>query len=888
MAGRTTTDEDPSFLPKPKAMRVALATLGILDDAPDPVFDSLAALAVSACDADGAEIAFLRRGGSIRKSVAGTVPASQAEGDSSSIGRASIVMHLFDGALDVTIGEIRVHGPRRQPVTHAQQALLEQIARQAAVQIESRYHRPAETSTQLIGIAVTDSGALLLAATPELQEMYGWSVSDLVGTSMAELLHPDDFEAGIEAFGRTSAYDGAKVPMDVRMRAADGSWIPTEFTADNCVDDDEIGGIVFVVRDQRARSRPDALIGGEARVLESVARGAPLPVILRMLATLVEAQDPESWCVIMLVDETGQRLEPMASNRMSDAVIDSLRGVPVAGDSASCGMAAFRLQSVLSEDLRVDPSSERWRRPVLEAGLTACWSHPVLDFDHRRALGTVDVYRKQRGRPSNEQARLLDLCTQLVSTAVEHASAQDRLTYQATHDPLTGLPNRTRFLDELGDALADAVAASFEPTVAVLFVDLDEFKLINDSLGHTVGDVLLQQVAERLVSQISRSDTIARFGGDEFTLLLRGVSTVADAQAVGQRLLHEVSRPYQVDGRELVISASVGVAIASQEEDSPAGLLRDSDSAMYRAKARGRLHLEVFDEGMRAAATARLGTEQELRRAIADEQLRLVFQPEIRLRDGSVTGLEALARWDHPTRGVVPPAAFIPVAEETGLIMPLGEWVLSETCRVARLLADDRAVGGAPGAVRPSDAGGNGHASNGHATRSANEPDPFVVWANVSARQLSGSDLVAVVERALASSGADPGGVGLEVTESALMADTDAAIEVLHRLKELGVQLAIDDFGTGYSSLSYLKKLPIDVVKIDQSFIAGLGRSPEDSAIVAAVIGLTETLGLRSLAEGVETESQRAALEELGCELAQGFLFSHPVPLEQLSLSGSS
>jgi diguanylate cyclase (GGDEF)-like protein/PAS domain S-box-containing protein len=859
-------------------MRSALGLLGVLDARAEPVFDGLAALAATSAGVPMAEIVYLVRRGWVRKAQAGGVPPEvtddpdDGEGAPHLVGRSPIVLLPFGGT-EVPVGEVRVYDRAPRSLTTDEQVVLDQVARQVAVELELRWMPAgAGDTTQLVGVAVVDADSLLLAATPEMEAMYGYTVETHLGRSMVEMMHPDDLDGAIEAFTRTSMFDGTKVPFDIRVRAADETWVPTEFTADNRLTDPDIEGIVFVVRDQRARSRPDALVGGEARVLESVARGAPLPITLRMLATLVESQDPDAWCVIMLADDEGATLRPVAWGRMPDDVLAALSEVPVGPASASCGTAAHRMQSVLSDDLRTDPAWDGWREPLLDNGFAACWSHPVADFDHRRTLGTVAVYRLQAGQPTNEHARLLDLCAQLVSTAVEHARSQERLTYQATHDPLTGLPNRRLFLEALGRSVDVAREGGFAPTIAVLFVDLDQFKLINDSLGHQVGDHLLRQVADRLAGEISPADTIARFGGDEFTLLLHDVITAADVEAVGERLLAEVSRPYEVDGRELVVSASIGVAIAGPGQYDPNGLVSDADAAMYRAKERGRLRIEVFDERMRTASTARLATEQGLRRAIAGGELRLVFQPEVLVAGGQPTGAEALVRWAHPARGTVMPVEFIPVAEETGLIMPLGEWVLFEAFTAAKRLAD-----GAASSAR--------HRTGTATSAAANGPGgpPHIVWANVSARQLSGSDLVSVVERALESTGADPTTVGLEVTESALMVDAEVAVDVLRRLKDLGVHLAIDDFGTGYSSLSYLKRLPFDVVKIDQSFIAGLGTDPEDSAIVAAVIGLTHTLGLRSLAEGVETEAQRVALVDLGCELAQGYLFAVPVPESELT-----
>jgi PAS domain S-box-containing protein len=489
-------------------MRSALCILGVLDVRPEPVFDGLAALAASTVGAPLAEIVLQLRTGTARKAAAGDVLAARtdevpARSPSHLAGHADVVLFPMTER-ELVVGAVRVYAHEPRWIDGNEQVLLDQVARQVAVELETRWMPPTRRGpTDLIGVAVVDADSLLLAATPEMETMYGFAVEEYLGRSMVDMLHPEDLEGALEAFTRTSTFDGTKVPFDVRVRAANDTWVPTEFTADNRLDDPEIGGIVFVVRDQRARSRPDALVGGEARVLESVARGTPLPVILRMLATLVEAQDPEAWCVIMLAGDDAV-LRPAGWARMPDDVLTALAEVPIEPATASCGTAAHRMQSVLTDDLRTDPSWEGWRGPLLANGFSACWSHPVADFDHRRALGTVAVYRRQPGQPTNEDARLLDLCSQLVSTAVEHARTQERLTYQATHDPLTGLPNRTLFLQALTQAIDDVAAASFDPTIAVLFVDLDQFKLINDSLGHQVGDHLLRQIADRLAPRSHR------------------------------------------------------------------------------------------------------------------------------------------------------------------------------------------------------------------------------------------------------------------------------------------------------------------------------------------------------------------------------------------------
>ena len=420
--------------------------------------------------------------------------------------------------------------------------------------------------------------------------------------------------------------------------------------------------------------------------------------------------------------------------------------------------------------------------------------------------------------------------------------------HAALHDALTGLPNRVLFLDRLDHALRRSQRSG--EGVAVLFLDIDHFKLVNDTAGHAVGDQLLQTVAERLCSAVRGADTVARFAGDEFTVLCEGVHDEVGAAVVADRILEMLAPPVALPELDLHLSASIGIAVAVGGAIEADELLRNADTAMYQAKVRGRACHEVFDHAMRDRAVARLATEDALRRALEEDQLFLEYQPEIALRSGDVYAVEGLLRWAHPERGVVPPLEFLPIAEDSGLIVPIGRWVLHTACAQAQRWQDelgDRAP---------------------------------VMAVNVSARQLTRSDVAADVASALAASGLDPRKLCIEVTESILLEDADAARTTLLRLSELGVSIAMDDFGTGYSSLSHLRELPVDIVKIDRSFVQGLGQSDGDAALVGAVIGMAQALGILTVAEGVETEQQAAWLRSRGCDLAQGYLFARPQPAD--------
>jgi diguanylate cyclase (GGDEF)-like protein len=475
-------------------------------------------------------------------------------------------------------------------------------------------------------------------------------------------------------------------------------------------------------------------------------------------------------------------------------------------------------------------------------GLTAAMAAPV--FEGSRIVGGLGVASARPGHvyEARDQQALLSLAEH-ASLALNHSRAIEETVQQALHDSLTGLPSRSLFLDRMRHALARAERD--EAPMAVLFCDLDGFKTVNDSLGHRTGDRLLVLVAERLAECLRPADTIARLGGDEFAVLLEELREPGDAARAAQRLLEALDAPFEVRGREVYISASIGIAAGSSDAET---LLRDADLAMYRAKARGKGRYAVYEPSMHTAIVERLELEVDLKRALEHEELAVAYQPVFSLVDGRVTGVEALVRWRHPTRGVVMPESFVPLAEESGLIGELGRWVLRKSCHQGALWR----------AKYP------GHPGLG-------------IGVNISGVQLREPGLVQEVADALDASHLDATGLTLEITETALMESVDKAIEQIDALNDLGVELAIDDFGTGYSSLRYLRRLPLDVMKIERSFIGGIGGPGEEVELLRAIIDLARIFGLRVVAEGVERQEQRERLLELGCELGQGHLLSEPL-----------
>jgi diguanylate cyclase (GGDEF)-like protein/PAS domain S-box-containing protein len=454
------------------------------------------------------------------------------------------------------------------------------------------------------------------------------------------------------------------------------------------------------------------------------------------------------------------------------------------------------------------------------------------------ALCHVTLARDEAGKPQYFFSQYQDI--------TERKHMEQELAHQALHDALTGLPNRALLTDRLIQGLAGSRRRGSH--LGVLFLDIDHFKVVNDSLGHSLGDELLQQASKRLLGAIRSGDTVARFGGDEFVVVCDDVCPV-EIERMAERVLESLGQPFQIGSHEMNVTASIGIVV-SDIGATPESLLAESDAAMYRAKERGRGRIELFDEALRAKVEGRLATASALHRAVDRQEFLVYYQPVVDLSTGAMVSVEALLRWQHPERGLLNPTDFVPLAEETGLIVPIGAWVLEAACQdLVRWQT-----------VKPS----------------------MSMAVNLSVRQMLAPDLAGVVADVLQRTGVCPGDLCLEMTESLLMEDVDYCGMILAGLKALGVRLAIDDFGTGYSSLSYLKRFPFDAVKVDRVFVDGLGTDPHDSALVAAILAMADALGLEVTAEGVETHEQLVHLKALRCQRAQGFYLARPMPAHDL------
>ncbi|MDO8612508.1 MAG: PAS domain S-box protein [Dehalococcoidia bacterium] len=675
-------------------------------------------------------------------------------------------------------------------------------AEEALRKSETNYRDLVENISEVI--YAQDKDGRITYVSPVVEQIGGYSPQEVIGRPFTDFIHPDDLPSLVESFRRTVA--GNPEPSEYRVLSKSGEvrWVRTSSRL--VYEGDRIAGLRAVLMDITDRKRmEEALRESETKfrtLAETVAAAAFIFQGTRMcyVNSAAEAQ-------------TGYSREELLTMDFWDVIHPDFRDLV-----KKRGLARQRGEQVPARyevKLLTKSGEERW-----------------VDF----MAGTIEF----EGQPA------------VLGTAfdiTDRKAAEETIRHLAYHDGLTGLPNRTLFEDRLTVTLAQGRRK--RRLAAVMFLDLDRFKVVNDTVGHAMGDRLLQSVAERLKALVRDGDTVARVGGDEFTLLLPEVGRVKDAVEVAERILETLRQPWQVNGHEFHITTSIGIAMCPGDGEDAESLLRNADTAMYRAKDRGRDNYKLYAPAMNSKIAERLALENSLRHALERDEFVVHYQPQVNIETGRIVGVEALVRWQHPERGLVSPLEFIPVAEETGLIVPLGAWVLRTACAQNRAWQD----AGLP---------------------------PMRMAVNLSARQFQRRDLLDTVAGVLAETGLPPQYLQLEITEGAAMQDVDLTLAILRELREAGVQISIDDFGTGHSSLSYLKRFPIDVVKIDQSFVQDLTVDPNDAAIASTIIVMAHALNLKVIAEGVETAEQLAFLRERDCDEMQGFLFSRPAPAPEL------
>jgi diguanylate cyclase (GGDEF)-like protein/PAS domain S-box-containing protein len=696
-------------------------------------------------------------------------------------------------------------------------------------------------------VSILGADGTLLATTGELKEILGYPATWWAGRNVFDLAHPDDIEAGLAHLAEVlRSAPGSEHSAELRARHADGSWQIIDTHAVNLLDDPDVGGIVMTTRNVTASRRAETFLASQAYALEQIARNADLGESLAAVVRVIADQRDDAVGAIFVPDESGA-LQLRASVGLPPATATAMVGT-VLDDDTTWSRRLLADGSATTIDLAAEDGGLPGAGALVLDGFRAAWSVAILERRHDQQDGEISgvllvALREARG-PDDD---LLDAATRLGAMAIDRGRAQARLSHQALHDDLTGLPNRSLLLDRLGGALHRSGPS--REAVAVLFLDVDRFKVINDSLGHTVGDDLLVAFADRLREAVRPEDTVARFGGDEFVVVLERVTSMDEVRAVAARIETSLRRPFRLGESEVVLTSSIGIAVGDAPGDTPETILRNADTAMYRAKERGRDRIELFDDELRARAVSRLLFENDLRRALRRDELVVHYQPSVDLLTGQINGVEALVRWDHPRRGLVPPDAFVELAAETGLIVPLGRLVLEQAVTDAASWATAH-----PGLA-----------------------DELLLAVNVSARQLNDPGLPGQVEQVLAEHGWPVRGLALELTETELLDDADTTLHALSSLSELGVRLSVDDFGTGYSSLSYLHRFPMNIVKIDRSFVASIGVEPSGVAIATGVISMAHALDQVAVAEGIETVEQLEVLRELGCDWGQGYLFAEPM-----------
>ncbi len=675
----------------------------------------------------------------------------------------------------------------------------------------------------------------------------GYTRDEALKMNFISILHEDYIEDTIKHFERVANGERERFET-VILRKVTGDPVNLMLTAVPIKVGNDILGVVGCAQDITEKKELEALLTGQNRILKMMAKGLPFQEVLDEIVLFIESFTHGAHCSILLADEMGQKLHHGSSPSLPDVYNQAVDGSPIGPSVGSCGTAAYRRKTVVVTDIESDPLWEGYRHLALSHGLKACWSSPVFD-DDGKVIGTFGIYYCRTSHPREKDMEIIEKATDLTSLVIQHYRAKEKIDFMAFHDSLTGLANRRLFDERVQKAIARTKVEQGEK-MSLMFLDLDRFKYVNDSLGHSIGDRLLVYVSEKLKGCIGKDALFSRQGGDEFTILLEH-TTREKAEELARNILKTLEEPFVIEGTDIFITTSVGLSFYPEDGEDADVLLSKADVAMYQAKKQGRNTYQVYDVLLDRKAFERLQIENELRKALEREEFVLHYQPIVNLCKNEIKGAEALIRWENDRIGVVPPDQFIPIAEETGLIIPIGEWVL----KTALLQLKEWHENGL---------------------------EDLSMSVNLSIRQFYQPNLLSMIREAIELAKVEPRFLTIEITESMTM-DVEKASVILRELKKLGVGISIDDFGTGYSSLSYLKRFPIDHLKIDRCFVRDIAENKSDENIATTIILMAHNLGLSVIAEGVETESQLALLRQHRCNEAQGYHFSRPVPAEEFS-----
>ncbi|GIU84769.1 MAG: bifunctional diguanylate cyclase/phosphodiesterase [Acidimicrobiales bacterium] len=766
--------------------------------------------------------------------------------DSNSAPAREVRLHRRDGsALDVLVSAAATHetdGSLRSFVFFAQDVTAQREASRRLAASEKRLRTIVEHIADTV--TVVDATGAVLFSTGQYTDVLGYPPEWWASHNAFEVVHPDDRDRALELFRSVLEEPGKEVTAQLRAVRADGTVVPIEAVAVNLLHEPGVRGVVITTRNLSELRRLTELLADEAKVLAAIADDRPMDEIFDAVAGLVQKNSGyEAHCAVITIEDGVCRIR--AGRGIPDELRRAVDGAPPFGPIAK---VLRTRDTVVTPDVAKDPDSRQLLRRARRFGIISGWTAPIIEPRTDDLVGVVTTWYPHPGEPDQHELRVGLRAAHLLAIALERSRAMEELRHRALHDDLTGLPNRRMIVQQIEEALR---AAGSRRDVAVVVMDLDHFKTINDSVGHAVGDELLRTLARRLEASCRPGEMVGRLSADEFAVVATGVPSLGDVAALVNRIELALADPFGLPVGEVYLTASIGVAHAAESEGEALLLLEQADVALAEAKSQGRGHVAAFDRRLRQRARARLDLERELHEALEKRQMTVWFQPKVDLKTGRVVGAEALARWVHPRRGLVLPDQFIRFAEDIGLIARLGRFVFEQAVESCAALARRHHL------------------------------DDFVLAVNFSPKQILTRDLIANVGRVLLQNSWPAHQLAVEITETALVDDSEAALEAIGRLKEMGVLVSVDDFGTGYSSLGYLHRFPVDIVKIDRSFVSAIYEDGGGSPVLQAVLHMADALGLKTCAEGVELRRQLEGLRKLGCDWAQGFIFSPAVPPDE-------